>query len=133
MSWVYHLIDHHFRLNMYCMRGSRNFRQGGSRSISQKSSDNLFFFSPPLIFTEVKWLISKITIIFQGFRGGPTFSRGGVQLFPGGGGSNCSFPIETLITCDFPGGSGHPVPPSGSALVNWLLHLQSVDNKPLYC
>ena len=38
----------------------------------------------------------------------------GVQLFPGwggGGGSNCLFPIETHITCDFPGGSGPPVPP----------------------
>ena len=53
------------------------------------------------------------------------FSRfQGVQLFPGGGGgggggggSNCLFPIETRITCDFPGGSGPPVPPSGSALV----------------
>ena len=35
-------------------------------------------------------------------------------------GSNCLFPIETHITCDFPGGgggSGPPVPPSGSALV----------------
>ena len=30
-------------------------------------------------------VISKKTIIFQGFRGGPTFSRGGgVQIFPGG-------------------------------------------------
>ena len=46
------------------------------------------------------------------FQGGPTFSRGG-------GGSNCLFPIETQITCDFPGGgvSGPPAPsPSGSAL-----------------
>ena len=36
---------------------------------------------------------------------------GGVQLFPGG--SNCLIPIETHITCDFPGGggSGPPVPP----------------------
>ena len=53
---------------------------------------------------------------------------GGVQQFPGGGGgptfsrgSNCLFPIETHITCDFPGGggggSGPPVPQSGSALV----------------
>ena len=29
-------------------------------------------------------VISKKTIIFQGFRGGPTFARG-VQLFPVGG------------------------------------------------
>ena len=52
--------------------------------------------------------------IFQG--GGSNFSRGG------GGGSNCLFPIETHITCDFPGGGGGgcldplPPPPSGSAL-----------------
>ena len=49
--------------------------------------------------------------IFQGGGGG---GGGGVQLFQGG--SNCLFPIETHITCDFPGGSGPPVPPSGSAL-----------------
>ena len=36
---------------------------------------------------------------FSRFQGGPTFSRGG-------GGSNCLFPIETHITCDFPGGGG---------------------------
>ena len=35
----------------------------------------------PAYFTEVKWFISKETIIFQGSRGGPTFSKGG-------GGSN---------------------------------------------
>ena len=34
---------------------------------------------------------------------------GGVQLFPGRG-SNCLFPIESHITCDFQGG-GPPVPP----------------------
>ena len=36
----------------------------------------------------------------------------------GGGGGQLLIPyrIETHITCDFPGGSGHPVPPSGSAL-----------------
>ena len=33
------------------------------------------------------------------FQGGPTFSSGG-------GGSNCLFPIETHITCDFPGRGG---------------------------
>ena len=42
----------------------------------------------------------------------------GVQHFPGGsnffqGGSNCLFPIETHISCNFPGGvaSGPPVTP----------------------
>ena len=45
------------------------------------------------------------------------FQRGS-NIFQGGGGSdffqggsNCSFPIETHVTCDFPGGSGPPVPP----------------------
>ena len=110
------------------MRGSRNFCQGvGSRPIWQTDKKALttfffFFFSwSSAYFKEVKWSISKKSIIFQGSRGGPTFSRG-VQLFPGGGGgSNCLFPIETHITCDFPGGSGPPVPPSGSALESaWL-------------
>ena len=35
---------------------------------------------------------------------------GGSNIFQGGGGSNCLLPIETHITCDFPGGSGPPVP-----------------------
>ena len=52
---------------------------------------------------------------FQRARGGPTFS--------GGGGVNCLFPIETHITCDFPGGgggSGPPVPPLDPHLhMNW--------------
>ena len=72
----------------------------------------LFFFSA--YFTEVKWSISKKSIIFQGSRGVQHFP-GGVQLFPGG--SNCLFSIETHITCDFPGGVRTPCPPpSGSAL-----------------
>ena len=37
---------------------------------------------------------------------GLTFSRGG----GGGEGSNCLFPIETQITCDFPGGGGVRIP-----------------------
>ena len=60
---------------------------------------------------------------FSRFRRGSKFFQG-VQLFPGGGGgggggSNCLFPIETQITCDFPGGGVRtpcPPPPSGSAL-----------------
>ena len=89
------------------MRGSRIFVRGGGGggaggpSQSDKKKPWQGFFSPQLIL-----LISKKTIIFQGSRGGPTFSRGGggggVQLFPGG--SNCLYPIETHITCDFPGG-----------------------------
>ena len=53
-------------------------------------------------------------------RGSNIFSREGVQLFLGG--SNFLFPIESHITCVFPGGPGPlpppppppPPPPSGS-------------------
>ena len=78
------------------------FRGGPGQSDNKKSSDILFFLSSAY-FTEVKWSISKKSIIFQGSKGGPTFSRG----------SNCLFPKETHITCD----SDTLSPPSGSALV----------------
>ena len=61
-------------------------------------------------------IISKKTIIFKGFRGGPTFSRGEGKFFHGGGGGRGGvqwvISIETHITCDFPGGGGGPhIPP----------------------
>ena len=60
----------------------------------------------------VKWSILKKSIIFKVPEGVQHFSGGGgVQLFPERGGTNCLFPIETHITCDFPGGSGPPVHP----------------------
>ena len=57
--------------------------------------------------------------MFQG-GGGPTFSRGE---------SNCLFPIESHITCDFPGGggSGPSVPPSGSALELSQHHVMPIN------
>ena len=54
-------------------------------------------------------VISKKTIIFQGFRGVPIFSRGGggSNLFRGGGGGGGGgvqmlISMETDITCDLP-------------------------------
>ena len=100
------------------MRGSRNFRQVGGGGPDKKSSDNVFlffffFFFVLSLFYRRQMVNCKENYHFSRFQG--------VQLFPGGGGggSNCLFPIETHITCDFPGGdgSGPPVPPSGSALV----------------
>ena len=58
--------------------------------------------------------IKRSGVLFLCFSKSSTYftePRGvGVQLFPGE--SNCLFPIETHITCDFPGGggSGPPVP-----------------------
>ena len=71
-------------------RGSRNFCQGGPGPTARRHTGQGglffgFFFSPQLIlqFTEgVQWFIAEKTILSQGSRGGPTFSRGG-PLFPG--------------------------------------------------
>ena len=58
--------------------------------------------------------ITEKSILFQGSRGGPTFSGGGGgQLFPGG--FQMLISIENHITCDFPGGCLNPLSPSGSA------------------
>ena len=95
-----------------CMRGSRNFRQGGPGQSDKKALTTFFFFflSPQLI-------LQKSNGQFQR---NLSFSKvqEGVQHFPGGGGgsnffqrgSNCLFPIETHITCDFPGGGWGPDP-----------------------
>ena len=65
-------------------------------------------------------VISKKTIIFKGFRGGPTFSRGESNFFKGGG-VQWVISIETHITCDFP--------PSGSAhAISQLIFLISIGN-----
>ena len=66
---------------------------------------------------------------FSRFQRGSNIFQGGGQLFPGG--SNCLFPVETHITCDFPGGggSGPPVPPSGSALESQPLELDTAPKQ----
>ena len=88
------------------MRGSRNFRQGGGGpGQSDKKKFLTVFFSPQPILQKSNGQFQRNLISFEGSNGGPTFSR------EGGGGSNCLFPIETHKTCDFPGGSGPPVPP----------------------
>ena len=61
---------------------------------------------------------------------GPTFSRG-VQLFPGG--SNCLFPIETKLTCDFPAVSGPPVPPPPPWIRTWNIQIVRLNDQLLRC
>ena len=71
--------------SMVQMRGSRNFHQGGGVQVSR---------------TKKLWQR-------QGFKWGPIFSRGS-NFFQGV--SNCLFPIETHIICDFPEGVRTPCP-----------------------
>ena len=76
-----------------------------------------FFFSPQLILQKSNGQFQRNLSFFKVPEGVQHFpgwggGGGGVQLFPGGGGSNCLFPIETHITCDFPGGGVRtPCPP----------------------
>ena len=106
------------------MRGSRNFRQEGGVhvNLTKKSSDSVVCLS--FCFFLVLGLVYRSQIVnikekyhFSRFRRGSKFFLGGSNFFQGWG-SNCLFPIETQITCDFPGGSGPPAPPPppGSAL-----------------
>ena len=49
----------------------------------------------------------------------------------GEGGSNCLFPKETHITCDFPGGFRHPVPPLAPRM-QWVLNGRVYHIAPKY-
>ena len=91
------------------MRGSKNFCQFYlflSLSYSLKRGSNGFIAE------------KTIFILYQGSRGGPLYSGGGMSNFFQGGGVQMLISIETHIrTCYFPGGGGcsDPLPPSGSA------------------
>ena len=58
------------------MHGSRNFSSGGVQVNLTKKLSFFWGVGSSAFFTEVKWLILKKTIIFQGSGGGLTFSRG---------------------------------------------------------
>ena len=92
------------------MRGSRNFRQGGPGQSDKKSSDVffLFFFSPQLILQNSNGQFQR-NLTFSRFQRGSNIFQGGSNFFQGG--SNCLFPIETHITCDYPGGVRTPLDP----------------------
>ena len=105
------------------MRGSRNFREGGpGQHDKKKSSDNFFFLSVLSLFYRSQMVNFKEIYHFSSSRGGPTFSNfpggRGSNFFQGGGGSDCLFPLETHLTCDFPGGGSRPpVPPLDPHLI----------------
>ena len=99
------------------MRRSRNFCQGGGGvqvRLTKKSSDLFFFvfffFSPQLILQKSNGQFQRNLSFFK--------VPEGVQHFPGG--SNCLFPIETHITCDFLGGGGGGVRTPASPPSLWI-------------
>ena len=85
----------------------QEFSSGGSRSVWQKKALTFFF----LVLSLFYWIqMVNFKEIYHFSRGGPTFSSGGGGG-GGGGESNCLFPVETHITCDFPGGGPDPLSP----------------------
>ena len=81
------------------MRGSMDYCQGGggpgptARNQPGQRFLGFCFFSLHAAYFSLhrgsNGLIAEKTMLSQGSRGGPTFSRGGgIQLFPGGGGGS---------------------------------------------
>ena len=64
-----------------------------------------------------------LLMLYQGFKGGPLFSRGGgCQTFSRGGGGQMLVSLETHIrTCYFPGGGGGSVPPIPLWIRTWAM------------
>ena len=103
-------VSRHARIQEFLSGG----RGGGGPGPSVIKNHWLLFSSPPLILQNANGLYNfprfqRSFNIFSrvgGGGGGYNFSRGR---------SNCLFPIESHITCVFPGGPGPlPRPPSGS-------------------
>ena len=123
------------------MRGSRNFRRDVQVSLRKKADVFFcFFFSPQLILQKSNGQFQRNLSFFkvQGSKEGSAFSGGGGG---GGGGRGSNFfqgeGVQLLNPDINPynlwfsrGGSGPPVPPSGSALAGFhaRICIISVDN-----
>ena len=96
------------------MRGSRNFSSGGGGGgqSDKKALTTLFVCVCVFLFFILSLFYGSEMVIFKEIYHFSRFQRGS-NILPGGGGSNffqvgsnCLFPVETHITCDFPGGGG---------------------------
>ena len=81
---------------------------GGPCQSDKKSSDNVFFFLVLSLLYRSQMVNFKEIYHFSTFQRGSNIFQRGSKFFQGG--SNCLFPIETHITCDFPGGVRTPCP-----------------------
>ena len=84
------------------------FISWGPGQSDKKSSDNVvlffFFFLVLSLFYRSQIVNFKEIYHFSRFQRGSNIFQGGSNFFQGG--SNWLFPIETHVTCDFPGGGG---------------------------
>ena len=105
------------------------FSRGVQARRPENSLDNVFF-SPQLILQfyieGVQRFYYRENNTFPRIQRGPTFSRGGggSNFFPGGAGElqgQMLISIETHVFCDFPGGSGPPIPPLDLHMVHYCL------------
>ena len=108
---------------MVQMRGSRNFHRGGvgggwgggGPGQSDKKALTTIFFVLSLFYRSQMVNFQRNLSFFK--------APDGVQFFPGGptflGVSNCLFPIETHLICDFPEGVRTPCPPPPLWIRTW--------------
>ena len=78
------------------------------------------------------FLIFNPQQILQFYRGGVQYFSGGSNFFQGGGGGGVQMliSIKTHITCDFPEGSGPPVPPLDPRMFEQSLPLEVSTSIP---
>ena len=96
----------------------------------------LFFFSPQLILQKSNGQFQRNLSFLKVPEGVQHFQGGGSNFFQGRG-SNCLFPLETHITCDFPGGPDPLSPPLDphwqcSAADEAQTRNPSISNQALY-
>ena len=117
------MLSRHFRahnLNGPERRGSRNLckRGRGGRPDCRKTTATTLFLT-------LNWFYS-----FTGGGGGSSIFQGGPTFSRGGGGVQMLITIKTHITCDFPEGSGPPVPPLGPRMFEQSLPLEVSTSIP---
>ena len=82
----------------------QEFSSGGGSGQSEFFFFFFFFFLVLSLFYRSQMVNFKEIYQFSRFQRGSNIFQGGSNFFQGG--SNCLFPIETHMTCDFPGGGG---------------------------
>ena len=117
---------------MFLLARIQEFSSGGVQVSLTKKALTFFFFFFVFFLLVLSLFYRSQMVNFKEIYHFSRFQKGS-NIFQGGGGSNffqggsnCLFPIDTHITCDFPGGVRTPCPPSGSTLVLQLENLRLI-------